>query len=110
PDEPIGLVEWQRTQEQRLTDAEHRRAGADPEAGDRDAEHCGAPVEAQEPYRVADIADHVQHRNLADWTPRGWTGCLRSGFVERLCLSPQRADWFNHRGHGEVDPVSWTPN
>src|SRR5262249_40600022 len=72
PYEAIRLLERQRAQKECLADAEPRRAGPDPEPGDRDAEHRRALVEAQGSNGETDVATDVRHARLMglsrDWT------------------------------------------
>ena len=54
-----GIGEGQRPQDQRIDDAEDRRAGADAEAGDEDGEGREAGVAAQRADGVAEILEKV---------------------------------------------------
>ena len=70
PDQPIGLGERQRPQEQRVDDAEDGGAGADAEPGDEDGERREAGVAPQRADGVAQILKEVVegHARLDGWT------------------------------------------
>ena len=80
PDQPVRVGERKWAKQERLTETEDGRAGSDPEPDDRDAEHRGAPVEAQGPKRVADIVGDIQHGTPRRFEPRDWTARSRRRF------------------------------
>ena len=78
PDQPIGLGEGQRAQDQRVDDAEDRDAGADAEAGDEDGERREAGVAPQDADGVTQILKELGegHARLDGWMAPFvyWTG------------------------------------